>query len=189
MNNECQDIVRFFSGNHILRLLNGLNTLLLTRRHYISREILSHCVSQIQGITHNWYFIRFCRGKGMRFIAKMSHDWMDLKQRPTWPWEHLSCSRRLDLPAAGLPGYIGPTWGRQDPGGPHVGSMSLAIRGGSLDRHDSKSGILGSHVVFLFWCLFISYLVQFTWGFSLTNYFKLQRCSFKCQCLVSMIYY
>ena len=24
--------------------------------------------------------------------------------------------------------YMGPTWGRQDPGGPHVGPMNLAIR-------------------------------------------------------------
>ena len=24
---------------------------------------------------------------------------------------------------------MGPTWGRQDPGGPHVGPMKLAIRG------------------------------------------------------------
>ena len=23
--------------------------------------------------------------------------------------------------------YVGPTWGRQDPGGPHVGPMNLAI--------------------------------------------------------------
>ena len=26
--------------------------------------------------------------------------------------------------------YMGPTWGRQDPGEPHVGPMNLAIRGG-----------------------------------------------------------
>ena len=25
--------------------------------------------------------------------------------------------------------YMGPTWGQQDPGGPHVGPMNLAIRG------------------------------------------------------------
>ena len=24
--------------------------------------------------------------------------------------------------------HMGPTWGRQDPGGPHVGPMNLAIR-------------------------------------------------------------
>ena len=24
--------------------------------------------------------------------------------------------------------YMGPTWGRQDPGGPHVGTMNLVIR-------------------------------------------------------------
>ena len=24
--------------------------------------------------------------------------------------------------------YMGPTWGRQDPGGPHVGPMNLVIR-------------------------------------------------------------
>ena len=28
---------------------------------------------------------------------------------------------------------MGPTWGRQDPGGPHVGPMNLAIREG-LDK-------------------------------------------------------
>ena len=25
--------------------------------------------------------------------------------------------------------YMGPTWGRQDPGGPHVGPMNVAIKG------------------------------------------------------------
>ena len=28
--------------------------------------------------------------------------------------------------------YMGPTWGRQDPGGPHVGPMNLTIRDGKL---------------------------------------------------------
>ena len=28
--------------------------------------------------------------------------------------------------------HMGPTWGRQDPGGPHVGPMNLAIWGGSI---------------------------------------------------------
>ena len=28
--------------------------------------------------------------------------------------------------------YMGPIWGRQDPGGPHVGPMNFAIRVGLL---------------------------------------------------------
>ena len=30
--------------------------------------------------------------------------------------------------------YIGPHWGRQDPGGPHVGPMNLAIRAGVVQQ-------------------------------------------------------
>ena len=30
--------------------------------------------------------------------------------------------------------YMGPTWGRQAPGGPHVGPMNLAIRDGLYNR-------------------------------------------------------
>ena len=30
--------------------------------------------------------------------------------------------------------YMGPTWGRQDPGGPHVGHMNLAIRIGIIGK-------------------------------------------------------
>ena len=38
-----------------------------------------------------------------------------------------------DRPSANIPdskvhgAYMGPTWGRQDPGGPHVGPIILAI--------------------------------------------------------------
>ena len=34
----------------------------------------------------------------------------------------------MDIPDSKVHGaYMGPTWGRQDPGGPHVGPMILAI--------------------------------------------------------------
>ena len=38
--------------------------------------------------------------------------------------------------------YMGPTWGRQDPGGPLVGPMSLAIRGVYLMKAQPRKKIL-----------------------------------------------
>ena len=35
---------------------------------------------------------------------------------------------------------MGPTWGRQDPGGPHVGPMNLAIWDGMLINVKDDSG-------------------------------------------------
>ena len=40
--------------------------------------------------------------------------------------EILPLYKILDIKVHGA--YMGPTWGRQDPGGPHVGPMNLAIR-------------------------------------------------------------
>ena len=34
--------------------------------------------------------------------------------------------------------YMGPTWGRQDPGGPHVGPMNLAIRDVTAARRQGR---------------------------------------------------
>ena len=36
---------------------------------------------------------------------------------------------------------MGPTWGRQDPGGPHVGPMNFAIRG-YIETSDIKFVLL-----------------------------------------------
>ena len=33
--------------------------------------------------------------------------------------------------------YVGPTWGRQDPGGPHVGHMILAIWGDQINGNET----------------------------------------------------
>ena len=47
--------------------------------------------------------------------------------------------------------YMGPTWGRQDPGGPHVGPMNLAIRDVILllnivSKHSKTGGILNIEI-------------------------------------------
>ena len=47
--------------------------------------------------------------------------------------DHWHCRKRtpfcVEPPDSKVHGAnMGPTWGRQDPGGPHVGPMSLAIR-------------------------------------------------------------
>ena len=43
-------------------------------------------------------------------------------------WSHI-CALKLPLPRYKVHGaYMGPIWGRQDPGGPHVGPMNFAIR-------------------------------------------------------------
>ena len=34
--------------------------------------------------------------------------------------------------------YMGPTWGRQDPGGPHAGPMILALWVGHLNRYSGE---------------------------------------------------
>ena len=39
---------------------------------------------------------------------------------------------------------MGPTWGLQDPGGPYVGHMSLAIRG--VNHFDIYSSIISVHI-------------------------------------------
>ena len=48
-------------------------------------------------------------------------------------WLHVyEISYRINLPDSKLHGAnMGPTWGRQDPCGPHVGPMNLAIRAGN----------------------------------------------------------
>ena len=48
--------------------------------------------------------------------------------------------------------YMGPTWGRQDPGGPHVDPMNLAIRGSICERVQSA---------LLFFCFSILFFVIF----------------------------
>ena len=37
--------------------------------------------------------------------------------------------------------YMGPIWGRQDSGGPHVGPMNLAIRAVSMRTGGEVSGV------------------------------------------------
>ena len=71
-------------------------------------------------------------------------------------WHHrqrLFVENSLNIPNSNVHGAnMGPTWGRQDPGGPHVGPMSLVIwdcfhhcmcwpafRNGSCRRRDNKS--------------------------------------------------
>ena len=43
--------------------------------------------------------------------------------------------------------YMGPTWSRQDPGGPHVGPMNLAIRSARERKRLSLSAFLGTEEI------------------------------------------
>ena len=47
--------------------------------------------------------------------------------------------------------YMGPTWGRQDPGGPHVGHTSLAIWGISNSIFLMKDFICYTGYQYIFW--------------------------------------
>ena len=61
-------------------------------------------------------------------------------------------SRRLDIPNSKVHGAnMGPIWGRQDPGGPHVGPMNPAfwVFGQSLKGNNEKSVTLNWYVLAL----------------------------------------
>ena len=45
-------------------------------------------------------------------------------KRPLLRWDNIVCNT-LDSKVQGA--SMGPIWGRQDPGGPHVGPMNFAI--------------------------------------------------------------
>ena len=69
------------------------------------------------------------------------HFYGSISPEPKLQWIHvITChegsipanTRRLDPDSKVHGAYMGPTWGRQGPGGPHVGPMNLAIRGGRL---------------------------------------------------------
>ena len=77
------------------------------------------------------------------------------------------CSKNIPR-SQGSWAYMGPTWGRQDPGGPHVGPMNLAIRVescrapcGHMYDITTKQNFpntyfllfLLSHVPYALWCL------------------------------------
>ena len=52
---------------------------------------------------------------------------VSLGLEPKWVSVHTT-SKELDYPVSKVHGAnMGPTWVRQDPGGPHVGPMNLAI--------------------------------------------------------------
>ena len=55
------------------------------------------------------------------------------------PWAGISIGSNPDSKVHGA--NIGPIWGRQDPGGPHVGSMKFAIWE-SYVEHMDQSGII-----------------------------------------------
>ena len=66
--------------------------------------------------------------------------------RALWGWGNNPADMDPDSKVHGA--NMGPIWGRQDPGGPHVGPMNFAIwghytRSGSALRHDPTQGLTG----------------------------------------------
>ena len=86
--------------------------------------------------------IRGAKNKSDKFARKIlwsceTHGWLPMfawSCRHTWQWYVLhmhptSQSQNTNPPDSKVHGaYMGPTWGRQDPSGPHVGPMNFAIR-------------------------------------------------------------
>ena len=67
-----------------------------------------------------WYYVNHVSNK----VRK------DIRVEPTMmPFISPSCADVVNNPDSKVHGaYMGPTWGRQDPSGPHVGLMNFAIR-------------------------------------------------------------
>ena len=73
--------------------------------------------------------LAFVRGTGGRWIPRTNGQWRG--NVSIW-WRHHGKTKpvsRIRFPDCKVRGAcMGPTWDRQDPGGPHVGPMNLAIR-------------------------------------------------------------
>ena len=53
-------------------------------------------------------------------------NWLNLSELFQWQWGN--CISIINYPDSKIHGAsMGPTWGQQDPGGPHVGHVKLAI--------------------------------------------------------------
>ena len=62
---------------------------------------------------------------------------------------------------------MGPIWGRQDPGGPHVGPMNFALRVGKPVKTQFRSKLLHAWVVTdwpLYVCITYSWDYLFAWN-------------------------
>ena len=70
----------------------------------------------IHGMSNNIYLPQPCRLAWFQSAAALNFA--------------LHCKHTINIPDSKVHGaYMGPSWGRQDPGGPHVGHMNLVIRG------------------------------------------------------------
>ena len=61
-------------------------------------------------------------------VTFRSHAWIEMQCCQCWNKMHYHCNCLWIAPESKVHGANrGPNWGRQDPGGPHVGSMNLVI--------------------------------------------------------------
>ena len=67
-----------------------------------------------------WVLLHIHAGIKSIHVSKRGHIWCDLSSDARGPFYN---NRDSKIHGA----YMGPTWDRQDPGGPHVGHMNLAI--------------------------------------------------------------
>ena len=54
--------------------------------------------------------------------------------------------------------HMGPIWGRQDPGGPHVGPLNFAIWGHKLSKQDYIERESARNDVLKFWSRVLIYI-------------------------------
>ena len=115
-----QTFANFFGRNYLLfmKFFHLLNNHLASRRNNWFANLLLACL-------YAWWINVQC-------LFACTMQWMQEWVRPKYMyhWIVLTCGRIPDNKVHGAD--MGPIWGRQDPGGPHVGPMNFAIWDGVM---------------------------------------------------------
>ena len=81
--------------------------------------------TQLTSLTFRNITLRY---KSTAEFKQCDANYRSISSAPKYPSDYMS------VPDSKVHGAImGPIWGRQDPGGPHVGPMNFAIRGNFTD--------------------------------------------------------
>ena len=87
--------------------------------------------------------------------------------------------------------YMGPAWGRQDPGGPHFGPVNLAIRACLLWFHGNFLTDIFDCCRYTYWYIVIRpviwWLSCFAYNWKLNSCYKLIGCTFKLSILQNLL--
>ena len=91
---------------------------IVTFVHKKQHRCTSYCCSNLLGIFTNR---SKCEGKWLESLC--SHNCCN------WPDKRSDCGYQHEHESKVHGANMGPIWGRQDPGGPHIGHMNLAMLG------------------------------------------------------------